>query len=88
MASVKEDVESWRNCLLEIKAGYEVSSGKRLGYLPFLYNFFVAFVYRPVSLCRDDRDTNFTVLFVAWKDAHIIKEAAQNVIMADALKQR
>jgi len=30
VASVKEDVESWRNCLLEIKAGYEVASGKRV----------------------------------------------------------
>ncbi|XP_020622103.1 DENN domain-containing protein 3-like [Orbicella faveolata] len=49
VASVKEDGESWRNCLLEIKAGYEVAS--------------------------------------AWKDPHIIKEAAQNVIMADALRQ-
>lgn len=30
VASVKEDGESWRNCLLEIKAGYEVAYGKIL----------------------------------------------------------
>ena len=30
VASVKEEGECWRNSLLEIKAGYEVASGKRL----------------------------------------------------------
>ncbi|XP_078372153.1 DENN domain-containing protein 3-like [Oculina patagonica] len=49
VASVKEDKDSWRNCLLEIKAGYEIAD--------------------------------------AWKDPQIIKQAAQNVIMADALRQ-
>lgn len=28
VASVKEDKDSWRNCLLEIKAGYEIADGK------------------------------------------------------------
>ncbi|KAJ7365979.1 Rab guanyl-nucleotide exchange factor [Desmophyllum pertusum] len=49
VASVKEDKDSWRNCLLEIKAGYAIAD--------------------------------------AWKDPQIIKQAAQNVIMADALTQ-
>ena len=29
VASFKEDRDSWRNCLLEIKAGYEIADGKR-----------------------------------------------------------
>ena len=56
VASVKEDGESWRNCLLEIKAGYEVASGKRLLTLLVTCNSFVNLFsgLRPVSLCRDE----------------------------------
>ena len=85
-ASVKEDWEFCRNCLFEIKAGYEVASGKRLltmlvtcTCLPFINIF--CFLIGVCLLCCDE---TLMLHFFLKLGRTRIKEAAQNVIMADA----
>ena len=78
-ASLKEFRDVWCTFIKEMVAGYEIAEGKS----KILGDVFLAFMSSSILLM-----INLIVLFAGLKDEQVIRQAAQNVIIADALLKK